>query len=138
MLEQRTLRQGKPTQTLEFKGLREVAGTWWATIVIQKDADGKVTSRTIITDSGEMKSLGVMLPGLYRFSTEAPETASPSGPTKRAAHETTRTHAGRDARRLPAHAAPPRADRNVGAHAARAVAQPSPRKRAWIPAADCA
>jgi uncharacterized protein YaiE (UPF0345 family) len=35
--------------------------------------DGKVTSRTIITDSGEMKSLGVMLPGLYRFSTEAPE-----------------------------------------------------------------
>ncbi len=35
--------------------------------------DGKVTSRTIITDNGEMKSLGVMLPGLYRFSTEAPE-----------------------------------------------------------------
>ena len=35
--------------------------------------DGKVTSRTIITGSGEMKTLGVMLPGLYRFSTEAPE-----------------------------------------------------------------
>jgi uncharacterized protein YaiE (UPF0345 family) len=35
--------------------------------------DGKVTSRTIITSSGEMKTLGVMLPGLYRFSTEAPE-----------------------------------------------------------------
>ena len=35
--------------------------------------DGKVTSRTIITGNGEMKTLGVMLPGLYRFSTEAPE-----------------------------------------------------------------
>lgn len=44
---------------------------------IRKEAnvyhDGKVTSRTMITASGEMKSLGVMLPGLYRFSTEAPE-----------------------------------------------------------------
>lgn len=35
--------------------------------------DGKVTSRTVITAEGEMKTLGVMLPGLYRFSTEAPE-----------------------------------------------------------------
>jgi len=35
--------------------------------------DGKVTSRTIITPEGEMKTLGVMLPGTYRFSTEAPE-----------------------------------------------------------------
>lgn len=35
--------------------------------------DGKVTSRTLITATGEMKTLGVMLPGLYRFSTEAPE-----------------------------------------------------------------
>ena len=35
--------------------------------------DGKVTSRTIITPGGEMKTLGVMLPGTYRFSTEAPE-----------------------------------------------------------------
>ena len=34
---------------------------------------GKVTSRTVITGSGEMKTLGVMLPGIYRFSTEAPE-----------------------------------------------------------------
>lgn len=36
--------------------------------------DGKVTSRTIITSTGEMKTLGVMLPGTYRFSTQAPET----------------------------------------------------------------
>ena len=36
--------------------------------------DGKVTSRSIITADGEMKTLGVMLPGTYRFSTEAPET----------------------------------------------------------------
>lgn len=35
--------------------------------------DGKVTSRTIVTETGEMKTLGVMLPGVYRFSTEAPE-----------------------------------------------------------------
>ena len=35
--------------------------------------DGKVTSRTVITAGGEMKTLGVMLPGTYRFSTQAPE-----------------------------------------------------------------
>ena len=44
---------------------------------IQKKAnvyhDGKVTSRTVITPAGEMKALGVMLPGTYRFSTQAPE-----------------------------------------------------------------
>jgi hypothetical protein len=34
---------------------------------------GKVTSRTVITPEGEMKTLGVMLPGIFRFSTEAPE-----------------------------------------------------------------
>ena len=35
--------------------------------------DGKVTSRTIVMPTGEMKTLGVMLPGTYRFSTQAPE-----------------------------------------------------------------
>lgn len=35
--------------------------------------DGKVTSRTFITPAGEMKTLGVMLPGTYRFSTQAKE-----------------------------------------------------------------
>lgn len=35
--------------------------------------NGRVTSRTIITPQGEMKTLGVMLPGTYRFSTQAPE-----------------------------------------------------------------
>jgi len=35
--------------------------------------DGRVTSRTLITSEGEMKTLGVMLPGTYRFSTQAPE-----------------------------------------------------------------
>lgn len=34
---------------------------------------GKVTSRTVVTPQGEMKTLGVMLPGTYRFSTQAPE-----------------------------------------------------------------
>lgn len=34
---------------------------------------GKVTSRTITTDKGEMKTLGVMMPGTYRFNTQAPE-----------------------------------------------------------------
>ncbi|MBI5611957.1 MAG: pyrimidine/purine nucleoside phosphorylase [Gammaproteobacteria bacterium] len=36
--------------------------------------EGRVTSRTVITPQGEMKTLGVMLPGVYRFSTQAPET----------------------------------------------------------------
>jgi len=35
--------------------------------------EGRVTSRTVITPEGEMKTLGVMLPGSYRFSTDAPE-----------------------------------------------------------------
>lgn len=35
--------------------------------------DGKVTSRSIVTAEGEMKTLGLMLAGSYRFSTEAPE-----------------------------------------------------------------
>ncbi len=35
---------------------------------------GRVTSRTVIMPSGEMKTLGIMLPGTYRFTTEAPET----------------------------------------------------------------
>lgn len=34
---------------------------------------GNVTSRTVVTPNGEMKTLGVMLPGIYRFSTQAPE-----------------------------------------------------------------
>jgi uncharacterized protein YaiE (UPF0345 family) len=34
---------------------------------------GQVTSRTLITAEGEMKTLGIMLPGVYRFNTEAPE-----------------------------------------------------------------
>ncbi len=35
--------------------------------------EGRVTSRTIVTSSGEKKTLGVMLPGKYRFNTDAPE-----------------------------------------------------------------
>jgi len=35
---------------------------------------GRVTSRSIITPQGEMKTLGVMLPGTYKFSTETAET----------------------------------------------------------------
>lgn len=35
--------------------------------------EGRVSSRTIVTPSGEKKTLGVMLPGSYRFNTEAPE-----------------------------------------------------------------
>ena len=34
---------------------------------------GQVSSRSIITSEGEMKTLGIMLPGVYRFNTEAPE-----------------------------------------------------------------
>jgi hypothetical protein len=35
--------------------------------------DGKVTSRTINFDNGEMKTLGIMLPGEYNFTTAAAE-----------------------------------------------------------------
>lgn len=35
--------------------------------------EGRVTSRSVVTADGEMKTLGVMLPGTYRFSTQAPE-----------------------------------------------------------------
>jgi len=45
--------------------------------VVKKRANiyhgGQVTSRSIVTAEGEMKTLGVMLPGVYRFNTEAPE-----------------------------------------------------------------
>ena len=36
--------------------------------------NGQVTSRSVVTADGEMKTLGIMLPGVYRFNTEAPET----------------------------------------------------------------
>jgi len=35
--------------------------------------DGKVTSRSVITAEGEMKTLGLMQAGTYRFSTAAAE-----------------------------------------------------------------
>lgn len=35
--------------------------------------DGKVTSRTVLFDSGCRKTLGIMLPGEYEFGTGAPE-----------------------------------------------------------------
>lgn len=34
---------------------------------------GQVTSRTIVTADGQRKTLGVMLPGTYHFSTDVPE-----------------------------------------------------------------
>jgi uncharacterized protein YaiE (UPF0345 family) len=36
--------------------------------------DGKVTSRTVLFDNGERKTLGIMLAGEYKFNTEASET----------------------------------------------------------------
>ncbi|MGI5854568.1 MAG: pyrimidine/purine nucleoside phosphorylase [Bacillota bacterium] len=35
--------------------------------------DGKVTSRTVFTETGERKTLGIMLPGEYQFNTGAEE-----------------------------------------------------------------
>ena len=35
--------------------------------------DGKVTSRTVIFNDGQKKTLGIMLPGEYEFGTDAPE-----------------------------------------------------------------
>lgn len=49
----------------------------YSSATIQKKAnvyhDGKVTSRSVVTADGEMKTLGIMQTGSYRFSTEAPE-----------------------------------------------------------------
>ncbi|UCE88550.1 MAG: pyrimidine/purine nucleoside phosphorylase [Pseudomonadota bacterium] len=45
---------------------------------IQKKAEishgGRVACRSIVTADGEMKSLGLMLPGTFRFSSERAET----------------------------------------------------------------
>jgi len=35
--------------------------------------DGKVTSRTVFTEAGERKTLGIVLPGEYQFNTVAEE-----------------------------------------------------------------
>lgn len=35
--------------------------------------DGKVTSRAVIFDNGEKKTLGIMMPGEYRFDTALKE-----------------------------------------------------------------
>lgn len=35
--------------------------------------DGKVTSRTVLFDSGEKKTLGIMMPGEYEFGTAEKE-----------------------------------------------------------------
>lgn len=35
--------------------------------------DGKVTSRTVLFENGEKKTLGIMLPGEYEFSTGVKE-----------------------------------------------------------------
>ena len=35
--------------------------------------EGKVTSRTIVFDSGETKTLGIMMPGEYEFGTDKKE-----------------------------------------------------------------
>ncbi len=35
--------------------------------------DGKVTSRTVLFENGEKKTLGIMMPGEYEFGTEKKE-----------------------------------------------------------------
>lgn len=35
--------------------------------------DGKVTSRTVVFENGEKKTLGIMMPGEYEFGTEKKE-----------------------------------------------------------------
>lgn len=46
-------------------------------VTVKKEAnvyfDGNVTSRSIELQNGEMKSLGIMLPGEYEFGTDAAE-----------------------------------------------------------------
>ncbi|HPW56098.1 MAG TPA: pyrimidine/purine nucleoside phosphorylase [Thermoanaerobaculaceae bacterium] len=43
--------------------------------------DGKVTSRTVLFADGTKKTLGIMLPGEYEFSTGAPEVMEVLGGT---------------------------------------------------------
>lgn len=47
-------------------------------VTVQKAAniyhDGQVTSRTLFLEDGTKVTLGIMLPGVYEFSTEGPET----------------------------------------------------------------
>ncbi len=46
-------------------------------VTVKKEAniyyDGKVTSRTVTFEDGEVKTLGIMLPGEYTFGTDAAE-----------------------------------------------------------------
>ncbi len=46
-------------------------------VTVEKNAniyfDGKVTSRTVIFENGEKKTLGIMLPGEYEFGTAKKE-----------------------------------------------------------------
>lgn len=35
--------------------------------------DGKVTSRTVVFEDGSIKTLGIMMPGVYEFGTEKKE-----------------------------------------------------------------
>lgn len=43
--------------------------------------DGKVTSRTVLFASGEKKTLGIMMPGTYRFDTAKKERMEIQGGT---------------------------------------------------------
>ena len=43
--------------------------------------DGKVTSRTVLFASGEKKTLGIMMPGTYRFDTAKKELMEIQGGT---------------------------------------------------------
>jgi len=51
--------------------------SYFTSVKVKKAAniyfDGKVTSRTVEFDGGEIKTLGIMLPGEYEFNTGAPE-----------------------------------------------------------------
>jgi hypothetical protein len=50
-----------------------LGGNMFSNVKLEKKAniyfDGKVTSRTFYLDSGEKKTLGIMLPGEYEFKT---------------------------------------------------------------------
>ncbi|WP_319581718.1 pyrimidine/purine nucleoside phosphorylase [uncultured Pseudodesulfovibrio sp.] len=51
--------------------------TAFANVTVNKKAniyfDGKVTSRVVTLSDGSVKTLGIMLPGEYEFSTDKPE-----------------------------------------------------------------
>jgi len=64
------------TKVVDYEMERQVEGEFGNATIVKKANqyfDGQVTSRTIIESDGTRKTLGIMMPGNYVFTTEAAE-----------------------------------------------------------------